>query len=84
MMPNPAVLELRANDGGMLRMEDFYVYQAGHLFVGFDQQPNGGFDMRVGNPAPGLLKHAIGFSSDGRQIELQGKFPPTNELLIFN
>lgn len=83
ILQEPAKLELRNDDGATLSLENHYVFESGHLFVGFESA-GGRLDMVVRQPAPGLLNHAVALMPDGSQLEVRGIFPPTMDLIVFS
>lgn len=84
----PAGLVLQSAEGKAIAADDFYVFQSGNLYVGFDESADGTYDIVAGNPAPGLLKRPAIFDRNGiRGPDIDDvfakSFPPTNELIIF-
>lgn len=85
--PEPARLSLQSADGDAIATDEFYVFQSGSLYVGFDESQDGTYDVVAGNPAPGILKRPAIFDRRGiRGLDLDELFaryfPPTNELVI--
>lgn len=70
-------VELFLTDGDLkIPLRGRYAYQRGDIYTVFEEEPG---DVRL--LAPGMKQHAI-IKKDGAEELLQGKFPPTHELLL--
>ena len=80
----PTRLVVENDRGHSIDAGDCYVFQRGHLWLAYQQLSDRPLNIHLANPAPGLLKHALLLSPDGREIELLGIFPQSTELIIFD
>lgn len=75
--------ELRNDEGHVLQLDDAYLIQRGEIYRLFEVK-NGVGEAHLKNPASGIMYHAIMRQDDGAEIEFQGIYPPTHDVVLFS
>lgn len=76
----PAYLSISDGENN-IPVGERYVYQSGCHSVKGTPDPNGGSSATLRNLGPGIACHAV-MEVPGGKLTLQGKLPPTNDLLL--